>query len=170
MTRRDAILADIADFILARGLDAGTLRAMAMAAGESDRMLLYYFRDKEEIVAAVLQLLSERLLQVLATLGSDRKLRKEALHAQLDAVVLSEELWPFLSLWLDLAARAARGDGFFAPMAQGLSVAFHQWIEGQLATTDPDLRRKEATEIMIGLEGIVVMKAVGMQRLVDELL
>ena len=170
MTKRDAILAHVADFILAEGLDAASLRAMAAAAGQSDRMLLYYFRDKEEIVAAALQLLAARLMQALSALGSDRKLRKEALHAQLDGVVLSEEIWPFLSLWLDLAARAARGDGSFVPVAQALGQGFHQWIEGQLATADADLRRKEATEIMIGLEGIVVLRAVGMRGLVEELL
>lgn len=170
MSKRDAILGRIAEFILAEGLEAATLRAMATAADQSDRMLLYYFKDKEEIVSETLSLLAARLTEALEAKKSDRKLRKDALHAQLDGVVLSDGIWPFLRLWLDLAARAARQDPLYAPVGQALGHGFHQWIESQLVTTDPDLRRKEASEIMIGLEGIVVLKAVGMQDLVDELL
>lgn len=170
MGKRDAILARLADFVLAQGLEAATLRAMAESAGQSDRMLLYYFKDKDEIVGSVLEVIAAQLTDGLAAQTANAKLAKPALHARLDAVVLSDEIWPFLRLWLDLAARAARGDAAYAPVAQQLGRGFHAWIDSQLATTDPAVRRQEATEIMIGLEGIVVLKAVGMTDLVGELL
>ena len=168
--KRDAILEKLAAFILAEGLEAATVRAMAKAAGQSDRMLLYYFADKDEIIAEAVTLLAGQLTAILAANSVPQKLRKDPLHAHLDGVVLSDEVWPYLRLWLDLAARAAREDADLSAVAQGLGQGFHQWIESQLATTDPDLRRKEATHIMIGLEGIVVLRAVGMQDLVRELL
>lgn len=170
VSKRDAILERLADFILAEGLEAATLRAMAAAAGQSDRMLLYYFKDKDEILSEVLALLASRLTTKLQTQTAETKLPKDALHAALDDVVLSDDIWPFLRLWLDLAARAARGDPLYAPVGQALGHGFHGWIEGQLVTPDPDLRRKHATEIMIGLEGVVVLKSVGMEPLVRELL
>ena len=44
-------------------------------------MLLYYFKDKEEIVSETLSLLAARLTEALEAKKSDRKLRKDALHA-----------------------------------------------------------------------------------------
>lgn len=143
---------------------------MAKAADQSDRMLLYYFKDKDEIVSEVMGLLATQLMGLLEANKSQNKLRKDALHAALDGVVLSDEIWPYLRLWLDLAARAARHDPLFAPVGQAIGHGFHAWIEAQLVTSDPDLRRTEATEIMIGLEGVIVLKSVGMQSLVQELI
>lgn len=170
MSKRDAILERIAGFILSEGLEAASLRAMAKAADQSDRMLLYYFKDKDQIISETLGLLAGQLTAALEAQRTEKKLRKDALHAQLDAVVLSDEIWPFLRLWLDLAARAARQEPAFVQVGQALGRGFHQWIDSQLATSDPDLRRKEATEIMIGLEGVIVLKSVGMQDLVRELI
>lgn len=170
MAKRDVILERLADFILDEGVEAATLRAMAKAADQSDRMLLYYFADKEEIIGAAMALLAQQLTEILEANRVPQKMRKEPLHAHLDEVVLSDAVWPYLRLWLDLAARAARNDPHLAVVGQAIGQGFHQWIEGQLVTADPDLRRKEATHIMIGLEGIVVLRAVGMQDLVRELL
>ena len=60
-TRRAAILERIADHILANGLSASSLRPLAKAAGTSDRMLLYYFADKAEIITAALGVVMQPL-------------------------------------------------------------------------------------------------------------
>lgn len=170
MTKRDAILERLADFMLSEGVEAATLRAMADAAGLSDRMLLYYFKDKQEIVSAVLTVLADRFCTALAARCVDRPLRKEALHIALDAVVLEDALWPLLRLRLEIAAKAAQDDVTFAATGNAMGLAFHHWIEGQLATANTDQRRAEATEIMIGLEGVIVLKSLGLRDLVSELL
>lgn len=169
MNKRDAILEAVADFILSEGLEAAKLRAMAGAAGQSDRMLLYYFRDKEELVAAALELLATRMTAALEAERSPQKLRKAALHERLDGVMLNAALWPYWRFWLEVTSRAARGDPLCAPQAGALGLGFHGWIEGQLATVDATLRRAEATEIMLGLQGVVVLRAAGMTDLVREL-
>ena len=48
--RREAAIERMADHVLSEGLAAGTLRPLAAAAGTSDRMLLYYFADKDELL------------------------------------------------------------------------------------------------------------------------
>lgn len=170
MSKRSAILERLADFVLAKGLEAATLRAMATAAEQSDRMLLYYFKDKDEIVSSVLDLLAARLMDHLQAQTATQKLPKDALHAALDHVVLTDEMWPFLRLRLELMARVARGDPLFAPAGQAIANSFHDWIKDQLATPDAELRAQHATEIMIGLEGVIALKAAGMEALVRELL
>lgn len=169
MGKRDAILDAVADFILSEGIEAAKLRALAEAAGQSDRMLLYYFRDKEELVAAALDQIAERMKAALEAARSPQKLRKAALHERLDAVMLDKALWPYWRCWLDIAARAARQDPLCVTQAKAMGRGFHDWIETQLATANADLRRAEATEIMLGLQGVVLLKAVGMMELVREL-
>ncbi len=169
MNKRDAILERLADFVLAEGVEAATLRTMAAAAGLSDRMLLYYFKDKDEILTALLAELSERFEAALDSQRMEKALRKDALHTALDAVVLDDALWPLLRLRLELATKVARQEAPFAAAGHAMAGAFHQWIEGQLVTANPELRRAEATEIMIGLEGVVVLKCLDMGDLVAEL-
>ena len=60
--RRDDAVEHMADHLLSEGLSAATLRPLAAAAGTSDRMLLYYFADKEEILSATLRRVAERML------------------------------------------------------------------------------------------------------------
>lgn len=57
-TRRQQILERLADHVLAHGMQAASLRPLAAAAGTSDRMLLHYFADKEELITATLALVA----------------------------------------------------------------------------------------------------------------
>ena len=47
--RREDAIERMTDHILLKGLAGATLRPLAAAAGTSDRMLLYYFADRDEI-------------------------------------------------------------------------------------------------------------------------
>lgn len=170
VNKREAILSDISDFVLAEGLEAATLRAMALAAGQSDRMLLYYFEDKDQILREVVDHLTGRFEAQLTQHVIEGALRKEALHARLDELVMGATLWPHLRFGLDLAARAARGDALVSAAALRMEKGFHRWIEGQLTGTDPNLRRQQATEILIGLRGVVALKAAGLGALVEEIM
>ena len=58
--RRGELLDRMAAHLLAHGLEGANLRPLARAAGTSDRMLLYYFADKEELFA---QMQAQELLQ-----------------------------------------------------------------------------------------------------------
>jgi AcrR family transcriptional regulator len=49
--RLSLLLDRLADYVLAHGLTASSLRPLARAAGTSDRMLLYYFADKDAVMA-----------------------------------------------------------------------------------------------------------------------
>ncbi len=59
-SRRDRIVAAATDFVLERGLIGLSLRPLAGALGTSDRMLLYHFASKDDLVAAVLRESNDR--------------------------------------------------------------------------------------------------------------
>jgi AcrR family transcriptional regulator len=60
-TKRRAALAEAAtDHVLEHGLLGLSLRPLAAALGTSDRMLLYHFADKDDLVATVLRVANDR--------------------------------------------------------------------------------------------------------------
>jgi len=63
--KRQFILNKIADHLLANGMKDSSLRQLATAIGTSDRMLLHYFVDKEELMTAALYLVAARLIDIL---------------------------------------------------------------------------------------------------------
>jgi AcrR family transcriptional regulator len=106
--RHAVLVGALADHVLAHGLSASSLRPLAKAAGVSDRMLLYYFKDKAEVMAASLALIAQRLTVILdAAAGAPVPLA--ALRARLAPVLLADALWPYMRLWLEMAALAAQG-------------------------------------------------------------
>jgi len=67
-TRRTELLELATDYALEHGLIGLSLRPLAAAAGTSDRMLLYHFADKDDLVASVLRTSNDRSVEVLRAL------------------------------------------------------------------------------------------------------
>jgi AcrR family transcriptional regulator len=160
--RRAEIVERLADHVLAHGLVAASLRPLAKAAGTSDRMLLYYFTDKTEIIAATLQHIAERMVLLLSARTSAQLLPLGELIAHLSSVVLDDQFWPYMCVWLELASRAGRGDPLYAPIAAQIGTGFLAWGEAQLASDDPTARARDAAKLLVTIEGMVLVKAIGM--------
>jgi AcrR family transcriptional regulator len=60
VSRRDELLDLVTDHVLEHGLIGLTLRPVASAIGTSDRMLLYHFGSRDELVAAVVTRVEDR--------------------------------------------------------------------------------------------------------------
>lgn len=66
--RRRRLAEAATDYVLAHGLIELSLRPLAAALGTSDRMLLYHFDGKDDLVAAVLHTSNERSIEHLRAL------------------------------------------------------------------------------------------------------
>ncbi len=165
--RRAAIVERLADHVLAHGLVAASLRPLAKAAGTSDRMLLYYFSDKDEIIAATLQRIAERMESVLSERTAREPLPLGELITQISSVVLNDQFWPYMCVWLELASRAGRGDPLYGPIAMQIGSGFLAWGEAQLASPDAAARARDAARLLVTIEGMVLVKALGMGETVE---
>jgi AcrR family transcriptional regulator len=161
--RRSAILDQLADYVLAEGLAAASLRPLAAAAGLSDRMLLYYFKDKQEVIGAVLERIALRLTSRLNSAVHPEPLPYDELRRRLPRVVLADELWPYLRLWLEIAAMAARNEPVFRAVGEQIARGFLLWAEGQLDSATPAARKTDAVRLMIQIEGMALLKGVGLE-------
>lgn len=161
MTAEDRLDA-LADHILVHGLGASSLRPLAQAAGLSDRMLLYHFKDKAEVITASLAHLMARFTGLLAAGTAPVPLPTAELQARLAAMVSDDAFWPYLRLWLEIASLAARGDAFYRAIGGTMGRGFLAWAQTQLAEPDPTTRATIAARLFVMTEGLVVLKSVGL--------
>lgn len=66
--RRAALAEAATDYALEHGLIGLSLRPLAAAIGTSDRMLLYHFADKDDLVATVLRVSTDRSVEQIRAL------------------------------------------------------------------------------------------------------
>lgn len=161
--KRDHIIDRLANFMIAEGPGAASLRGLAAAAGTSDRMLLYYFKDKDEIIAATLQRAAERLTATLAAaVHTSDRVAPEVLEAEMLALVPRAGLWPYMAMWIEVAALAARGDRLYYTIGREIAVGFIGWIGDRLDIEDDAARDAASLRVMRTIEGALHLRAVGL--------
>jgi AcrR family transcriptional regulator len=148
--------------VLAHGLSASSLRPLANAAGTSDRMLLYYFADKAEIMTATLGVIAVRIMAAMEARKAPEPLPFERLlPIMLDAIV-DEEIWPFMRVWLEIASLAANGDTFYRAVGEQLGRGFLSWGAAQIDAPTETQRQSQAARMLLMAEGMVVLKSIGL--------
>ena len=155
--QRAKIVATLARHVLAHGLAGGGLRALARVAGTSDRMLLYYFSTKEDLLSAVLEQIAANLAGSLeAILGGAKLPPARALEKIWEALKQGSNSDP-LRLWIECASRASRGDPFFGAIVARIREAWVAWLSDVLDAPAAD-RAPLAALMMAAVDGQVVLQ------------
>jgi len=166
--RRREILERLADHVLADGLSASSLRALAEAAKTSDRMLLYYFKDKNEIIASTLGVIGTRLEVILTDRMAPHPLPLSKLQPRLLKIALEADLWPYMRMWLEISALAAHGDVFYQAVGKQLAERFLAWGAQQLNAKPTKKRNADAATLLLTIEGVLLLKSVGMDAAIKD--
>lgn len=159
--RHDALIDRLADHVLAEGLTASSLRPLAKAAGTSDRMLLYYFADKDAVIAAALERVAQRMVALLDMAAPPAPLAPQALRDHVAPLLGDASVWPFMRVWLDMAARAAQGDTAIRAVGAQIGQAFLDWIARHLDLPAAE-RAGAAARLLIEIEGTVLLASLGL--------
>jgi AcrR family transcriptional regulator len=155
--RRAALAGAVADHLLVEGLGDSGLRALARAAGTSDRMLLYYFRDKAEVLEAALDLVAERALAALDAEGPGGRVSEAELLGRL-AATLHDPRWGAPNrLWIEVSARATRGEEPWRSAAGRLLGRVSDWVAARL----PEGEEARAARLIALVEGAALLEAAG---------
>jgi AcrR family transcriptional regulator len=161
-TRRAEIIQRLTDYVLAEGLSAASLRPLAKAAGTSDRMLLYYFADKAQIITAVLEEISARLLELMSERTAPEPLPLDALRRLLAEILFEDASWPYMRIWLDVAARAAMGDAYYRGVGEQIGRGFLDWGKMQLKADSAAQLDIDAARLLVSMEGMLFLKSIGL--------
>ncbi len=166
--RREAAIERMADHVLSQGLGAATLRSLAAAAGTSDRMLLYYFADKDELLAATLDRIATRMIARLDdAIPAEPRKPFPALLEQVWAAMASESLRPFMPLWLELASGASRGLQPHHDVSGRIMDGFLTWVTVRLRPEDDGEPAQLAPLFLASIEGLYLLEAIGRSALAD---
>jgi AcrR family transcriptional regulator len=166
-TRRAAALNSVADYMLRHGLALSSVRALAQAAGTSDRMLFYYFADKDDIVVSALQTVSARLAAVLADALPDGPRRPEhEVLVELAALMRGPTLRPYMRLFLELVTFAARGEEPYRTVAGRIADGFVGLVAAHIDVPAP-AAHSAAARLIAMLDGAVLLDIVGREGLAD---
>ena len=165
--KRSNLIDQLADHILAEGLLNASLRPLAKAVGTSDRMLLYYFKDKDELIEAVLDRIAARITVILEQSSAPEPLPLEVLAPLLVENMKSDLFWPYLRLWLEVAALSAGGDPLYRTCGEKIGRGFVTWGAAQLAVTDEAERAHAAAQLLVQVEGSVLLRSLGLDDVVE---
>lgn len=105
--RRGELVGAATDYVLEHGLIGLSLRPMAATLGTSDRMLLYHFAGKDDLVAAVLRESNDRSIAHIDALPATSSVREEVLV--LWRAVTSADLDRCQRLYVEAAALGLLG-------------------------------------------------------------
>ena len=105
--RRDEVAQAATDYVLEHGLVGLSLRPLAAELGTSDRMLLYHFDGKDDLVATVLRVCNDRSVASVQALPAAADVRSAVLD--LWAAFTSPELDRCQRVYVEAAALGLLG-------------------------------------------------------------
>jgi AcrR family transcriptional regulator len=151
------------------GIKESSIRPLAAAAGISDRMLLYYFENKEEVMTAALNLIAARMISLLESARSE-PMPFQTLMPHLAGMLKDRQIRPYLRLWMELAALSASGQESYGQVARQIGEFFYAWLVTELQVEREESRASIAALAFVTIEGFVFIDAIGGDAIVQEAL
>ncbi|PRY16648.1 TetR family transcriptional regulator [Kineococcus rhizosphaerae] len=115
VNERDRLLGLVAEHLLGHGLTSSTLRGLARAVGSNNRMLLYYFGSREQLVGEALQAVSRDFFPEFEHAWSALEHGTGTLRHDLQQVwdvIANPVNLPFLRLFFEVFGQATREPGY----------------------------------------------------------
>ncbi|MFC3851330.1 TetR/AcrR family transcriptional regulator [Salinispirillum marinum] len=141
---------------LAKGFSDMGLRQLADALGTSDRMLLYYFGSRDALLETVLLDIAQQLSTQLDENFGDRVFSPNEFLDVLWQSALDEAFADYLRLWLDISAKANRGDPLLTAIANKISHNWIRWAAGRLSADDAQTVAY-ATLMLSTVDGLLIL-------------
>lgn len=154
---RDALL----DAALAVAADEGLHRLsfgrVATRAGTSDRVVVYYFPSKDDLVAGVLDRVGALLLAMLAPVLDGTVDDHRALARTVWSAVGTAGSEPLVAVYVEALGLAASGTAPYTTAAPAVVEAWTGWFAEHL-TGDADARRSEARASLALVDGLLLLR------------
>ncbi len=158
---RETLLPMLAAHVLNNGLGGASLRPLAKAAGTSDRMLIYHFGNKEQLVADLLEHIAGIYSAALdAAMGAERSTTRKECFDRILEQGSHPMMQPFMVLWWEIVAGSARGIPGYREAADAMMTRQLAWLETQMPEDVPD-PAGGARYLMTLLEGTLMLGVVG---------
>jgi AcrR family transcriptional regulator len=163
LNKADLLLA-MSAHVRGTGLAGASLRPLARAAGTSDRMLIYHFGSKGNLIAELLDHLADEILSALsAALPAEPAESEATCVAAVVRLFRTPTFRPYLRVWLDILSAAGREEADHLAATRKILVGQVDWIAARLpeGTLAPTSRAKEMLAL---IQGVLVLEVAGMHK------
>mgnify|MGYP000380322950 CR=1 FL=1 len=154
--RKERIVAAVAAHLLEHGMHNSSLRALADSVGISDRMIMYYFETKEDLIAASLLLIASGLIDAMEAQLPATQMSAGQITDALRAMSDSPGAKSGQRLWFEIIGLAMRGDGPYQDTARRILDGWEDWISRRLGSRRAHL----AASILAQIEGEIMIRLI----------
>ena len=158
VAKRSGLTDRLIEIVLAEGVTGLGLRATAARLGTSDRMLLYYFGTKAQLVLAVLKRISERFARELEATPLGTRLAPGSLLSGAWALFATPRVMPFMRVWAEITVHGARGEEPYRTVARQTIAGWIDWVDARLDLPRGSKRKRSAAAILTILEGAILLE------------
>lgn len=151
--RKDQIVAAATAHLIEHGFGKSSLRAIAASAGMSDRMVMYYFETKDDLVAAALVTIGEAVVRGMDDAIPRHNMSARALHNALSETMAAAEYRDVMRLWFEIVGLAVGGQQPYQTTAIELLQRSEDSIRAKLRSD----QKHRAREILERLEGQIMI-------------
>lgn len=154
---KDEILGEALRAALDDGLTQLTFGRVAARSGISDRMVVYYFPSKDDLVREVVVSMGLQLQQALAQVLPQKAQDHVALVAAAWPVLARTDVDPVFALFFEAAGLAASGQEPYRSLMPELMSAWIEWASTFLVGR-ADRRRAAAEAAIAVLDGLLLLR------------
>ena len=155
--KREEIVRSIAAHLMREGFANSGIRALASRAGMSDRMLMYYFETKDELITEALEFLTQSMAVTLGELLPERQTPAADIVKAAVLAAQGAELQASLRLWFEIVGLAVRGAEPYATTVNRILEDWEEWIR---CRPRPDQQHR-APELLAQIEGRLMLELLG---------
>ena len=154
---REEILEGAIAAVFADGLSRLTFGALARRLGISDRIVVYYFPTKDDLVGAVLGAIGGQLQVALGPALADPVRDHLAFVEAAWPTLARRKVDPVIAVYFEASGLAAAGVEPYRSMAADLVDGWITWAEQSIAG-DTERRRTEALAAIAVLDGLLLLR------------
>lgn len=140
------------------GLAALTYGAVARRLGTSDRMVVYYFRNKTELSTAVLGELGRKLKDAVASTMDERPVTFEVLLARTWPVLATPAGDRIFALFFQVVGLASDGSEPYRSAVRALVMEWADWLEPRIVAPAGCTRRAAALAAIARIDGLLLLR------------
>lgn len=163
--KRIFLIENTAKYVLKNGLYNLSLRPLAVYLNTSDRMLLHYFENKDELILLALQQILIDSIQLVRSSNIQKVPLKDFLK-QLPDLISNEIYRPIFNVWLELATYQNTNIKLNQEYIENMVKLIHEWIYNSIEITDTDDGTGVCNFVFIIVEGMIFLNAYGLNKII----
>lgn len=168
-TKKQLLLEKMSSHILSHGLKSSSLKSLAASAGTSDRMLLHYFRNKDELLSSVLDTIYNQFIAILS-IAQAEKVSGPQMILHLTALMKHQAVRPYIQFWFELVPYAVKKEAPFHLISRKICDRYFTWIKHNINAVNETEQKQIAALVLSLTEGFALFDMLGEELIITNAL